>query len=44
MNDATIITIISAIFGSSGLSAIITGVTHRKYKIDALKPLKNVTD
>ena len=38
MNDTTIIAIISAIFGSSGLSAIITGwVTHRKYKIDALK-------
>lgn len=38
MDNTTIIAIITAVFGSSGLSAIVTGwVTHRKYKIDAIK-------
>lgn len=38
MDNTTVITIITAVFGSSGLSAIITGwLTHRKYKIDAIK-------
>lgn len=38
MDNTTVIAIITAVFGSSGLSAIITGwLTHRKYKIDAIK-------
>lgn len=38
MDNTTVIAIITAVFGSSGLSAIITGwLTHRKYKIDSIK-------